>query len=430
MYDSVTQKVNHSKNKKEKVVRRCVKGYATEALSHREMRFSGILRSILFLFSKFQTNIIYLLLFISMPVFSYMDYPYGVGFQIIHLPLLPIDNVNPGKGKFSARVNVRQINVWSIQSNRFITDGEEGQLEPSLRYALTDDSQVGFSVPIAGRGGGFLDHSIEIFHRSTGVTQGQRDNYPRNRFNVSYEPLAPYYPLLDQDIISAYFIRNYDLRTYPRNTNDPPVFFPSQEDQLRKMVVNQYFPYLNEYKTEDSIGSYDAVTFANPKFYFQSTVLKGNFLYDKITMGTQAKIPVRTIELIGTSGLDLSVFAVYHKDWFNGKINWKFGISYSYFETQKFRNLDLQRNQWTFRPSLVYNLSEQWKFHFEYVYYASPILRWNRLSVPTHQIGLGVSRRFDDYNLQFALFENILTYSNTPDIGFLISLEKFNLNLL
>ena len=68
-----------------------------------------------------------------------MDYPYGVGFQIIHLPLLPIDNVNPGKGKFSARVNVRQINVWSIQSNRFITDGEEGQLEPSLRYALTLD---------------------------------------------------------------------------------------------------------------------------------------------------------------------------------------------------------------------------------------------------------------------------------------------------
>ena len=388
MYESVTKKVNHSIN---------------------------------YYFSL-------ILILLSNSLFAYMDYPYGVGFQIIHLPMLPQDNVNPGKGKFSGRLNTRLINVWSIQSNRFVTDGEEGQVDVSLRYAITDSSQFGISIPAAARGGGFLDESIERFHRTIGITQGQRDQYPRNQFNVSYEPLAPYYPLLDKDLLSAYIMRNYDLRAYQRMSNDPPVEFPSQQDEIRKLIINKYYPYLNEYKTEDSIGNYDALAFANPKFYFQSTVLKGNFLFDKITMGSQVKIPVRTVELIGTPGTDISVFAVYHKDWFNGIVNWKFGVSFSRFEMQRYRNLDLHRYQWTFRPSLVYNINENWKLHFEYVYYASPILRWDRLSVPTHQVGFGISRRRNDYNFQFATFENVFTYSNTPDIGFLISVEKFNLN--
>lgn len=372
--------------------------------------------------------LVILLIFQSNPSLAYMDYPYGVGFQIIHVPMLPLDNVNPGKGKISVRVSSRLINVWSIQSNRFITDGEEGQIEPSIRYAITDDSQIGFSSPLIARGGGFLDKTIESFHRSVGVTQGQRDQYSRNEFNVSYEPLAPYYPLLDKDLLSAYIARTYDLRNYPRISSDPPVNFPSQQNEFRKIIVNKYFPYLNEYKIEDSIGNYDSLARGNPKLYFQSTVLKGDFLFDKITAGIQVKIPINSVELIGTPGTDTSVFAVYHKKWFDGKVDWKFGISYSYFEKLKYRNLDLRRNQWTFRPSLVINFENDWKAHLEYVYYASPIVHWNRLSVPTNQIGFGVSRNINDYSLQIAAFENILTYSNTPDIGFLISLEKFNLN--
>ena len=368
-----------------------------------------------------------LFLFVS-PLGAYMDYPYGVGFQIIQLPMLPLDDVNPGKGKFSGRVNLRLMNVWSIQSNRFITDGEEGQMDASLRYAVTDSSQFGFCIPVSARGGGFLDETIERFHRSTGVTQGQRDEYPRNQFNVSYEPLAPYYPLLDQDLLSAYIARNYDLRAYPRRSSEPPVNFPSEDNDIRRLLIHKYFPYLNEYKTEDSIGNYDALAVANPRLYFQSTLLRGRFWFDKITIGAQVKFPMKSVELIGTSGTDISAFAIYHKDWFNGKVNWKFGVSFSRFEMQRYRNLDLSRYQWVFRPSLVYNLDEFWKMHFEYVYYASPILHWNRLSVPTHQIGFGISRKFDDYSFQIAGFENILTYSNTPDIGFLISIQKFNLN--
>jgi hypothetical protein len=74
---------------------------------------------ILFLFS-------FIILQINTSIHAYMDYPYGVGFQLINLPLLPIDNENPGKGKVSGRISTRLINVWSIQSNRFIIDGEEG----------------------------------------------------------------------------------------------------------------------------------------------------------------------------------------------------------------------------------------------------------------------------------------------------------------
>lgn len=376
---------------------------------------------ILFLFS-------FIILQINTSLDAFMDYPYGVGFQLINLPLLPIDNENPGKGKFSGRISTRLINVWSIQSNRFIIDGEEGQVEPSLRYSLTDNSQIGFSTPIISRGGGFLDQSIETFHRVTGVSQGGRDRYSRNEFNTSYEPLAEYYPFFDQNLFDSYVRRTYDFRNYPRNSSDPPVDFPTQENEARRLVINYYYPYLNEYKTEDSIGNYDSIARGNPKLFFQSTILKGNFLYDKITAGSQIRTSTHSVELIGTPGTDFSLFAVYHKDWFDGKINWKFGVSYSQFEMQRYRNLDLRKNQWTFRPSLTYNISETWKVNLEYVYFASPILHWNRLSTPAHQVGIGIGHKSDNYFLQFGVFENIITYSNTPDIGFLFSIEKFKLN--
>jgi Protein of unknown function (DUF3187) len=367
-----------------------------------------------------------LFLLITNSIQAYMDYPYGVGFQLINLPLLPIDNENPGKGKVSGRISTRLINVWSIQRNRFIIDGEEGQIEPSIRYAITDNTQFGFSVPIISRGGGFLDQSIENFHRITGVSQGGRTHYSRNEFNTSYEPLAEYYPLFDKDLFESYFKRNYDFRKYPRNSSDPPIDIPTENNEARRVAINHYYPYLNEYKTEDSIGNYDSTARGNTKLYFQSTVFRGNFLFDKITAGGQVRVPTHSIELIGTPGTDFSVFAIYHKDWFDGKVNWKFGISYSQFEMQRYRNLDLRKNQWVFRPSIIYNINESWKAHFEYVYFASPILHWNRLSVPAHQVGLGISYRYNSYLYQIATFENIFTYSNTPDIGFLFSLEKLN----
>lgn len=375
---------------------------------------------ILFLF-------LFIFLQINNSIDAFMDYPYGVGFQLINLPLLPLDNYNPGKGKISARVSTRLINVWSIQSNRFIIDGEEGQVEPSFFYAITDNSQIGFSTPFISRGGGFLDQSIETFHRITGVSQGGRDHYSRNEFNSSYEPLAEYYPFFDKNLFDSYLKRAYDFRNYPRNSTDPPIDFPTQENEARRMVINYYYPYLNEYKTEDSIGNYDSIARGNPKLFFQSTILKGNFLYDKITAGSQVRVSTHSVELIGTPGTDVALFAVYHKNWFDGKINWMFGISYSQFEMQKYRNLDLRKNQWVFRPSIIYNVSEIWTVHLEYVYFSSPILHWNRLSAPAHQIGLGLGYKYNSYIFRWAAFENIITYSNTPDIGFLFSLEKTNL---
>lgn len=369
-----------------------------------------------------------LFLFTPNRIFSFMDYPYGVGFQMIQIPLLPIDNVNPGKGKISGRINTRLINSFSIQTNRFIIDGEEGQIEPSIRYATSDNTQIGFSLPFVARGGGFLDHSIETFHRVTGVSQGGRDHYSRNEFNVSYEPLANYYPYFDTNPIQTYLIRNYDFRQYPRNSDDQPLQFPSQNDPMRQIVISKYYPYLNEYKTEDFLNNYNSITHGNPKLFFQSTVLKGNFLYDKITVGGQARFSTHSVDLIGTPGTDVSAFAIYHKDWFDGKINWKMGISFTRFEMARYRNLDLRRNEWALRPSITYNFTDVWKFNFEYVYFPSTILRWDRLSQPAHQIGIGTSYKVNDYQWQLALFENIITYSITPDIGFLVSLEKFNLN--
>lgn len=373
---------------------------------------------------KKSTILILLTLFAVLPLYGFMDYPYGVNFQIIRTPLMPLDESNPGKDRFAVRTSLRWINVWSFQTNRFMVDGEEGQLDTSFRYAFNSRLQAGVSIPVVARGGGFMDQYVERFHQYTGVGNAKRDHYPRNTINVSYEPLGPYYYLIDNDPLTTY-LRKFENRVYPRSIQDQPIDITNLQSKLAETFLSQYFPYINQNKTEDiPLVNIDMVTVSNPRIFWQYTLWKGKRkLFDQINIGTQHKIPGKSLNLTATPGWDSSLFLVFHKNILKEKLRFRFGISYTKFQITKYRVLDLKGHLWTFRPSLDVLLGK-WTFTTEYVYFNSPVVNFGRLSSPTHQLGFSLQRYYHNHKLTFAAIENFITYSTTPDIGFLFSVER------
>lgn len=67
----------------------------------------------------------------------------------------------------------------------FIFDGELAITDFELIHALSNRTQVRVEWPLLSRGGGFLDHTIEQFHSSTGLNSADRDLIDRNDVNIA-----------------------------------------------------------------------------------------------------------------------------------------------------------------------------------------------------------------------------------------------------
>ncbi len=355
-----------------------------------------------------------LLLWSWSPLAAFVDYPYGVNFLTVRLPLLPLDesDLDPEEQRWSVRMSTQWINVWSFQRSRFMVDGEEFQITPSLRFAIDRDSQVGFSIPLKSVGGGVMDRYIEDFHTAIGVGQSLRDHYNRNQFNVSYEPLGPYYWILDNNLMTT-FLRLFDFRAYPRRPTDPPVVLSAA--QRNDLGAPEVIPGSGT----TSYGVGDA------RFFYQRTLWRGRTPYvSRVTGGVQFKSPSNSNELLSSRGLDSSVYVVLAQDAQGvGEWGWRLGVSYSHFQMQQFYFLTLPAHQWVIRPAVDYVLDEEWTLTAEYVYFSKPIRNFGRLSKPAHQFTIAARKQFDGWNMAFGLVENFINYTVAPDIGLHMSFE-------
>lgn len=366
------------------------------------------------MFPSFRLQNLLFVIMIALPlraVGAFIDYPYAVTFQTIRLPLLPLDeDVSLENGsRWSLRLSSQWINVWSFQSNRFYIDGEEFDINPSLRYRFENDSVFGISLPIKSVGGGVMDEYIEGFHNAANVTQGQRDRYPRNQFNVSYEPFAELYPFLDGDPLFTY-LRQFDLRLYPREKLNPPL-----KDIFGQPLALLSEDIVNTGKNKTNVG--------DPRLFYQKELWNGRGWIDRIHGGIQVKVPVYTDPLLGSPGLDTGIFLVLGKKDFIPDLSWRLGISYTHFNVVKFLSLSLPDHQWVFRPALDYALNSEWALSLEYLYFSAPVKHFGRLSKPGHQVSFVLIKKSENHKFVYAVVENFGNYGVTPDIGFHFSIE-------
>lgn len=349
-------------------------------------------------------------------VYGFIDYSYTSNLITIRTPLLPLIR---GENNFF-RISISMKNIWSLQYERYIIDGEEWEIQGIFNRKITNNNVIGLEIPYKLQTGGIFDPAIEFFHRSTGTTQQYRERFPKNKIQVSYEPYGFLYEFYDETFYTKEMRRVFP-RAYPRNSLQTPPFLPMNIISLPNgsyFVVNSLiFPL--EYIARDS-KTYDGMD--NPKMYFQNTFLENS--YYKFLWGIYSKIPIKNkTNYFYSAGWDTSLF-LSNSYIFNKKIEVFSGISYTLYEFKKFLWIHMMDHQWSLRFQINYYDNNSMYF-FEYVFFNKPILNLGRLSEDSHYFSIGIKKNLINSNFVFALIENFYFYATSPDVGLYCSYEFF-----
>jgi hypothetical protein len=103
-----------------------------------------------------------------------------------YLPL-PSDGRLTDGADLSATLSVSNtLNVENRAQESLLVDGESHTLRLSYEDALYESFRFRFTVPIINDSGGFLDSTIDHWHRWFGFNPGNRPFYPQNELIYSY----------------------------------------------------------------------------------------------------------------------------------------------------------------------------------------------------------------------------------------------------
>ncbi|GIX43174.1 MAG: hypothetical protein KatS3mg129_2907 [Leptospiraceae bacterium] len=359
--------------------------------------------------------IIILLMFYTNSIFSFINYSYTSNLLTIRTPLLPILENEHNFERISFSVK----NIWSLQYEKFIIDGEEWEISYTKQLKFSNHFYAGGNIAYKLQTGGILDPLIESFHRFTGVTQQYREDYSKNKIFISYEPYGELYQFFDYTPYTKELRRK--LRSYPRNGEQPPLFIPLPIITTKKtnyFIWNQMILPLEVIPVQND--NYDS--FDNPKIYFLYEIFENYF--QKLYMGIYTKIPViNKTNYFYSSGFDTSWFFS-GSFYFKKNIEFLYGISYTYYELKKWQWIQMPDHQWSVRLQSNYYYRKQ-IFFLEYLFISKPILNLGRLSEDSHFISFGLITFYNNKKFTFSLIENVYFYASSPDIGFYFSVQWY-----
>lgn len=352
------------------------------------------------------------LLFLPHSIFSYIDYSYNSNLISIRTPLLPTLENNEDFYRLAFSLK----NIWSLQYEKFMIDGEEFNLQFTRNFHLTNKVNVGLELTYKLQSGGFLDSFVITFHRITGVTQQHKEEYKKNKIQVSYEPYGQYYQIFDDTPFTKELRRK--LRVYPRIGFDYPKFIPlpiiATKNESYFIYNDVIFPL--EKITKNNV--YDGLD--NPRTYFQYKVFENYF--HKFYIGIKNKIPiVNKTNYFYSSGLDTGIFmsgSIYFKHF----IEFLYGLSYTYYELKRWNDLEMTDHQWSIRLQGNFDY-KNFIFFSEYAFISRSILNMGRLSEDSHYITFGIKKIYLEKIYTFSIIENVYFFATSPDIGFYFSIQ-------
>ena len=90
--------------------------------------------------------------------------------------------------KFDVDYDVTNHFSYNFDSNETVRfDGETQRVSVSIKYGLTNETEIEIVLPYVSHDGGSLDGFIENWHDFFGFPQNGRTNTPRNQLNYFYE---------------------------------------------------------------------------------------------------------------------------------------------------------------------------------------------------------------------------------------------------
>jgi hypothetical protein len=109
--------------------------------------------------------------------------------QIFGLPAIGDSRILPAGGKELTLVfDLANLFVDdSARNERIVLDGETYRLNLAGRMGIGNRLEIGFELPWLFQNGGFLDGFIEDYHRTFGLSQGGRDQAPKDRLLFQYQ---------------------------------------------------------------------------------------------------------------------------------------------------------------------------------------------------------------------------------------------------
>jgi len=90
------------------------------------------------------------------------------------------------KGDVHSTIAMGYANIWNYATNQFKVDGEWGNLDIRLAYAVANHVEVGVNLPFSMRQGGFLDSAIDSFHETLQFDNQGRSSAPHNDTSIEF----------------------------------------------------------------------------------------------------------------------------------------------------------------------------------------------------------------------------------------------------
>lgn len=106
---------------------------------------------------------------------------------LMHLSAIPQSPEVLSKGETAGRLSFAWSNTLNRRKDTYLIDAETRVIDSTLRYGITDSSEVQFLLPIVYRGEGILDPILDDWHKMFGLPRGKRDKVDDNGFSLSGE---------------------------------------------------------------------------------------------------------------------------------------------------------------------------------------------------------------------------------------------------
>lgn len=106
-------------------------------------------------------------------------------FQFLRLSLIPVGVEPLPAGSWLLNATSTWTNRWAWKKNKYLVDAEVLRVGFAATYGVTDWLGLRIEVPFCVRGGGIMDGFIQGFHDAFGLGQAGRDQFPKDRFEIT-----------------------------------------------------------------------------------------------------------------------------------------------------------------------------------------------------------------------------------------------------
>lgn len=282
-------------------------------------------------------------------------------FQMLHLSLSPSTPSTLPAHHWEGQIMTTWVNRWAVSEGTYFIDNETLRIAGKLKYGLTDWFQLGIEVPVLWRGGGVMDSFIERFHRTFGLDNARRDEFPQDRFHVE-----------------------------------------SVNQEGSRFVLDA---------DDAGIGLQDIMVSS------QATMSCGGTYAPASAVSFTVSLPTgRDEELYGTGGVDVSIALLFAKGL--GDLYLYLNGGYVWFGTDEIGGIELKKSQATVFAGVEYRLWSRTSLILQNLINSGVAEDFFEFSEYTDEMTLGVKTELSPgLVMEFGLIENLVHFTNSPDFG-------------